>query len=455
MYSDLEFLTAELPEDIMKLKWYGDFERAKRVIDLRLTKELPMALRKRLELEKVILERLPVHYIYTTEEATQMMRESIRDFREEELETLREEGAAEWIFIQGEVRYIDTFLDNLVKTRPNLANRLIGGNEDEEGRRKSELLNATIRKMKEEGCLAYRMQIKTTLKIKKAAERCGETIRVHLPIPMEYSQVKNFKLLHTSVEPLLVAPPDYPQRTVCFETELQQDQEFSVEYEFENHMSYVELKEEEVADIQPNFDTEEKLPHIRFTPYLRSLTAEVVGDEKNPLKKARRIYDYITTHVMYSFVRPYVAITDISGYVSTGLKGDCGIQALLFVTMCRCAGIPAKWQSGLYSTPLYIGGHDWAQFYIAPYGWLYADCSFGGSAHRAGAVERWDFYFGNLDPFRIPANAEYQQDLVPGKKFMREDPYDNQMGEAEYEDCGLLLGQDFETVHEVVKIEVL
>lgn len=38
---------------------------------------------------------------------------------------------------------------------------------------------------------------------------------------------------------------------------------------------------------------------------------------------------------MYSFVRPYMAITDIPGYAASGWKGDCGIQALLFVTLCR------------------------------------------------------------------------------------------------------------------------
>ena len=37
----LQYLTVRLPEDIEKLKWYGDFERAKRVIDMRLEKEIP------------------------------------------------------------------------------------------------------------------------------------------------------------------------------------------------------------------------------------------------------------------------------------------------------------------------------------------------------------------------------------------------------------------------------
>ena len=50
--SDWKYLTVGLPEDIEKLKWYGDFERAERVINMRLEKDIPEPLRRRLELEK-------------------------------------------------------------------------------------------------------------------------------------------------------------------------------------------------------------------------------------------------------------------------------------------------------------------------------------------------------------------------------------------------------------------
>ena len=41
----------------------------------------------------------------------------------------------------------------------------------------------------------------------------------------------------------------------------------------------------------------EQYPHIRFTPYLRSLASEIVGEEKRPMEIARRIYDYVTNNV--------------------------------------------------------------------------------------------------------------------------------------------------------------
>ena len=38
--------------------------------------------------------------------------------------------------------------------------------------------------------------------------------------------------------------------------------------------------------------------------------------------------------------------------------------------------------------------------------------------------------FGNLDPWRMVANDRFRAELVPTFDGMREDPYDNQMGEA-------------------------
>ena len=244
-----------------------------------------------------------------------------------------------------------------------------------------------------------------------------------------------------ALEITFIAPEDAAQRTVYFETELQPNQEFMVEYSFDYHINYVELDPKRVAGEQPDFCLEEQSPHIMFTPYLRELRDELAGDETNPVILARRFYDFVTTKVMYSFVREYFTIECIPEYCAVNLKGDCGVQALLFITLCRMSGIPARWQSGLYATDYYTGCHDWAQFYVAPYGWVFADLSFGGSAWRAGEIERWNYYFGNLDVFRMPANSEIQKAFVPEKKWLRIDPIDNQRGEFEYEDHGLRFSQ--------------
>lgn len=440
MYKSIEYLNIPLPEDVQKLKMYGDYAGALKLIDYLLGLEkTSMAMKERLLLEKDILNIMgDSEYPYSFEEAAVIMRDNIRDFCEEELVYLKEISAADWIYINGEVRFQRLFFDNLLKTRPDYAERAIYPDEEAEKEKKQNLLNKNVDAMKKNGGRTVKIRLKTSIRPKPEFARVGEKVRVHLPIPKACKQVSDFRLLSSSHEIKYIAPEDALQRTVYMETELKADDKFEIEYEYINHVDYVALDPDQASKAQPTFYTEEQAPHIVFTPYLKMLLEEILEGETNPIKKARKIYDYVTTHVMYSFMREYFCIENISEYAAVNLKGDCGVQALLFITLCRMAGIPARWQSGLYVTEAYTGSHDWAQFYVAPYGWVFADLSFGGSAYRAGETERWNYYFGNLDVFRMPANSEIQAEFMPPKKWLRGDEIDNQIGEIEYEDCGLL-----------------
>jgi len=444
MYQDLSFMKIPLPEDVLKLKYFGDYEGAMKSIKYFLSKDIPNALRKRLEIEEEIIRVMGIdEYPYTYEDALELLRSNIKDFKDEELQHLKEISAADWIYIDGKVHFQRRFYANLLKTRPEYAARAIVWDEEEKrfSEVKNSILNGNIAYMKENGKRTVRTQIRETIKAKKEAEEVGRKVRVHLPIPKVYQQVKNVEIIASSPEITFIAPEDADQRTVYFETELKEDQEFMVEYAFDYEIDYVELDPAKAAAEQPKFCLEEQGPHIVFTPYLKELVKEISGDETNPIVLARRFYDVVTTKVMYSYMREYFTIECIPEYCAVNQKGDCGVQALLFITMCRIAGIPAKWQSGLYVTEFYTGPHDWAQFYVEPYGWVYADCSFGGGAWREGDYERWNYYFGNLDIYRMPSCSEVVKEFNPPKKWLRGDPVDNQRGEFEYEDHGLLYSQ--------------
>ena len=420
-------LNTPLPEDLMKLKWNGQFKLMQEMIDLRLQKDIPAKLKERLELEKELISRLPEDFIYTKEQAIEILKENIQDFKEEEFEVLFKDNAFEWIFIEGTMFFKNNFFENLVKVRKQYAARL------KKQEAPSTLLDDIIHKMKKEKDVYCKIHVKTSLKVDSAFQKPGKKIRVWLPIPKEYAQVENFQLLHISHDGQ-INDNTVDQRCVYIEKPYEKNEEFSVEYEFINHMHYEDLDPSIVTDEHPDTCLEECVPHIVFTDYLKDLVQEILQGETNPLLKAKKIYEYITSHVTYSYVRAYATLPCIPEYITTGLKGDCGLQALTFITLCRIAGIPATWQAGLYTTPETIGNHDWARFYIAPYGWLYADCSFGGSAFRAGNEDRRDFYFGHLDPFRTPCSSKFQGEFVPAKTFLPNDPYDNQNGEMEYED---------------------
>ena len=98
LIKDMPLLAVKLPEDVIKAKWCGDFERAGRLIDRYCREEkTPAFLKKRLEMEREILERLPLDYGYSVEEGLAMIQQDIPDFTREELEMLMDCGKADWI----------------------------------------------------------------------------------------------------------------------------------------------------------------------------------------------------------------------------------------------------------------------------------------------------------------------------------------------------------------------
>ena len=438
-YEDIEYLAVQLPEDILKEKWSGNFERARAVIQSRLRGELPYPLRRRLELEFMNLDNLESSYTVSKEEALKQVRERIPGMTEEEFDRLQEEGKIDWIYLEGEVMYIDSFCATLFKVYPELWKRSAEGDKSD-----YRMLDRLIADLSDGQEISAHIHIKQTLSVAPEAVEEGRNIYVHMPILHEKRGVRNLKIIDIKPEPKYTAPADAAQPTVYFEETAKCDQVFSVEYSFDHVVKYIDLAKadpEKVSSAEFPDETmqflDECLPHIQFTPYLEALADEIAGDETNPLLIARRIYDFITTKTDYRFVRDYAGIENLSEYCALNLKGDCGVQALLFITLCRISGIPAKWESGIDAKPGDVGEHDWAMFYVPSVGWAYADLSYGNSSYLRNADKRWNFYFGNIDPFRIPVNSDFQKDFDPPKKFRRMDPYDNQCGEIEYDDRGL------------------
>ncbi|MCR5794750.1 MAG: transglutaminase-like domain-containing protein [Solobacterium sp.] len=434
-----------LPAEIETAKMSGDLDKAQELINRWMKDDkVPEAMKKRLQIEQEILGRIPDEYPFSEEEALEMIRQEIPDFTMEELREWEDCGAAGWIVRNGTKYLQSRFYASMKKVYPEIRERAGGEPSD------SSLLDRNIADMKKNGRASWHVQLKASLKIRDEAFKKGK-VRVHLPVPAACANMKNIRILAMSHDGAYIADESSVSRTVYFEKDLTENETFWVEFSYDSCVEYNDPRPEDVTGVTDEYTSEQE-PQIVFTPLIKALCRELSGDETNPLVLARRFYDFVTKHVVYSFMPEYLTLGVIPDYCASRLKGDCGVQALLFITLCRCAGIPAKWQSGRFVTPDTVGNHDWAMFKVEPFGWMFADCSFGGSAYRAGCYERHDYYFGNLDPFRLASCNELLAEFDPPKKHWRIDPFDNQRGEAEFEDRGLTR-QELEMDCKVIRME--
>ncbi|MCX8180401.1 MAG: hypothetical protein N3E41_03330, partial [Thermofilaceae archaeon] len=91
-------------------------------------------------------------------------------------------------------------------------------------------------------------------------------------------------------------------------------------------------------------------------------------------------------------------------------------------------------------------------FYIEPYGWLYADPSFGSFRH--GEEWRNSFYLGSIEGYRLASNIEVSTPFDPPKTHFRSDPVDSQRGEVEWSGGNLYYDKwDFDL--EIMSVENL
>ena len=423
-------LSMPLPEDILKRKWAGDLDGAIRAIDARLQRELPDMLRARLICEKERIRRLPTQYPWDRAKALEKLSELVgKTVTDKQLEELEIAGWVDFIYLNGEKRYFVRFHRGMLKG--GALDHLI----EEKNSPERKYLDDMIAAIKEKGEVRRRITLETSLSVDKEDFVPGEYL-AHLPFPVDDAQQSETCLL--CGDPDGIGESKAPARCVWWKRTLDSWHEFRIRYSYVSHIRYADPLHS-TAPAAPLYpcdppcadDLAEHGAYLRFTPYLRSLTAQLTANAKTDVEKAWRLYEFVTTKVTYAFMRDYFQFDDHGEFCAVNLKGDCGLQALLLIILCRIAGIPARWQSGMSIDEDYVGAHDWIQFYLEGWGWLFADPSYGGSAYRAGSRERHAFYFGNLDPMRMAATRQYQAELLPRKQALRVDPFDSQTGEIE------------------------
>jgi transglutaminase-like putative cysteine protease len=434
------------------LRESGDFKGAAEALTQALQATgLSAEEQKQLEFQRDVLKRIQHDYSLTREELFRKLTASLKDATSQEFEQWLAEGWFDGRSIDGQTYYLDASISNLYFRHPELKSRRMNGKDDApEQKRRLEICRAIKEAARKEGTayvLPHHFLCSMTVGMSNEAAPAGAIIRAWLPVPRQYPFQDEFKWLSSSPRVAGLAPETSPIRSVYLEQRATAGQptQFEITYSYTARGVFFDLKPEAIG--RPDLSDPAlarfvaEAPHVVFTDKIRNLAREIIGSETNPMLQAKAFYDWIGGNVLYSFAREYSTLTNLGDYCLTNRYGDCGQEALLFITLCRSQGIPARWQSGWNTFPGGKDIHDWTEIYLAPYGWVPVDPWAGIFATRYSTAlteeerrELHDFYFGGLDYYRMAANSDHSMALDPPKKTMRSDDVDFQRGELEWEE---------------------
>jgi len=396
------------------------------------------------------LRRLPVDYNLSRAQVLQQLKESIAEFSDADFVKWKKEGRFDFILIEGEERYHYATCSNLFTVYPDIYARRLHPPDTESFERN---LLAYCRRVNDIGSrsldrfiLPQKWHARMTVSLKKDVVLAGEIVRCWLPYPRSFPFQSEIHFVQSDPPLAFLDQPLSPIRSAYMERTARSGEPitFTIEYDFTTFATIIHVDPQKVVsykdgDFEYREFTREQPPHIVFTPQLRDLSRKIVGEEKNPYLIARKIYDWIAQNIHYAYMIEYSLIDNLSMYAITHSCGDCGVEAMLFIALCRLNGIPARWQSGWMFGLEGKTIHDWAEFYVEPYGWLPCDPYRGIWAeqmtHSLSQDEKQflkDFFFGNLTAFRMAANADHDALLYPPKRTFRSDDVDFQRGELEW-----------------------
>ena len=403
---------------------------------------LPRQMRYRYSWEKDLSQRLATEFSATREDVKEYVSRYIPDVTDGQIDAWTASGKLESMQIGKRTMYFREAAANLFRIDPELAAvKADAGKEDSCAR--------TVASCDENSRLALKKKMRVTFTITVPANtlRPGNTVRCWLPFPrQDIGRQMDVKLIEAGADgtaypenSLTFSDPSCPHSSVYLEAKVRRNRPTVFHEVFEyassgewhpSDSSEVSAYDKESGDYRKY--TSELDRHVIFTDRIRHLADSVTAGITSPYIQAREIRSWILAAFPWTAARDYSTIENIPEYVLSAGHGDCGQVTLLFITMCRYKGIPARWQSGWTMLPGNVAPHDWCEVYFEGCGWMPVDLS----PEAAG-----DFYFGGIDPYRLVLNSDLGDGLSPAKKFPRSDLVDFRRGEVEWDKGNLYSSQ--------------
>ncbi len=288
---------------------------------------------------------------------------------------------------------------------------------------------------------SHRVTYRFSIDVPYAKDLEGDTLRVWMPVPLDSTRCdrqRNVRIIDAEPSQYTLSGHRSPHNSIYFEAPAPAKGDTArFEYVGSFITSGVWKPEADIlASLKP-YDRNSQLykryttlpdgPHI--VP-LDSLAHAIVGAETNPYRQSEKVFDYIISRYPWAGAREYSTIDCMPQYVVRERHGDCGQVSLLYISLMRSLGVPARWESGWMLHPGELNLHDWAEVYYEGIGWLPVDVSFG----RYTTSDNKDitgFYSHGIDAHRFAANKAVGSEFFPPKRFVRSETVDFQTGEVE------------------------
>ena len=430
----------------------GQFRAAESAIAAALAdRDLDPYSRRALEFQRERMRRILLDFTLDGDALKARLQRDIPDLRDAEISAWDARGLLERQVIEGRVLYFKRSPSNLFRLSAEARKRRSVDAAPQDGPMETanahhrEVVDA-VRASGARSVAPRHLRVTQSLTVDADAVPAGETLRAWIPFPRALpGQQEGIRLVASDPARHQLEPEAAQQRTVYFEKPAIAGTPtvFSVTYEL---TTFARLQPVPDTSAKPIATTSElapylaeQPPHIVFSQPVRLFSRQVVGDETDPWRIARKLYAAVD-QIPWAGAREYSTITNISDYALHAGHADCGQQTLLLITLLRLNGIPARWQSGMvWSDGDYDNLHDWGQLWIEPHGWIPMDVTTGRLESDDPAIA--GFYLGGIDAYRIAFNDDIGGDFTPRKTHFRSDTVDSQRGEVEWRDGNLYYDQ--------------
>ena len=387
---------------------------------------------------QAMMSRIKYDFRYTREEGKNLLLKKVPDATDAQIEEWKQKKYLETRVIDGQEWWFRKTIRNFGLLNKELFGREIALDKKNDYAPVHENCEYILSLQSDENNVRNWKTVEATFFLEVPANTvpAGEIIQAWLPFPFDNGRQRNFKLISSTSAP--THSSNSLHHTIYMEQKAVKDKptRFEMKFSYEvgaqifhkgdilrNLMPY-----DKESDLYKKY-TAQELPHMIVNDKMFNLAMSIVGEETNPVIQASLIYDWISANYPWAGAIDYSTIPCMPEYVLNIDHGDCGQVSLLYISLLRSLGIPARWESGWEFPDLSAGYHDWAEIYFEGTGWVPTDVSRGRTTHNEPFQ---DFYKTSIDGFRFATNEGISGDFSPKKKFIRCETVDFQAGEVEW-----------------------